>query len=129
MARLVVEAKGTAATGASQGASDVDLATPGNSRGLPLVVSVTDADGVPVTGLTAANFVVEAKLVAPYGSTVEIRQQNGVGGGYDGFYYVSAVPTSYQGTQHTWKTGRYVFTVAVNRGGDRGQTVLAVFVD
>jgi hypothetical protein len=73
MARLVVEAKGTAATGAAQGAGDVDLATPGNSRRLPLVVSVTDADGVAVTGLTAANFTVDAKLVGPGGATVEIE--------------------------------------------------------
>jgi hypothetical protein len=129
MARLVVEAQGTAATGASQGATDVDLATPGNSRGLPLVVSVTDADGAPVTGLGSPNFLVEAKLVAPYGSSVEIQQPNGVAGGYDGFYYVRLVPTSYQGTQHTWVTGRYVFAVVVTRGGDHGQTVLAVFVD
>jgi hypothetical protein len=129
MARLVVEAQGTAATGASQGATDVDLATPGNSGGLPLVVSVTDTDGVPVTGLIAANFTVDARLVAPYGSGVDIRQPNGVAGGYDGFYYVSLVPPSYQGTQHTWRAGRYVFSVVVNRGGDHGQTVSAVFVD
>lgn len=129
MARLVVEAQGTAATGASQGATDVDLATPGNSRGLPLIVSVTDADGVPVTGLTLANFRADAKLVAPYGSSVEIQEPDGVGGGHDGFYYVRLVPTIYQGARHTWKAGRYIFTVAVTRGGDHGQTVLAVLVD
>ena len=129
MARLVVEAQGTAATGASQGASDVDLATPGNSRGLPLVVSVTDVDGVPVTGLTATNFTVEAKLVGPGGSTVEIQEPDGVGGGDDGFYYVNLVPTSFQGTQYTWVTGRYIFSVAVTHGGDHGQTVLAALVN
>jgi hypothetical protein len=129
MARLVVEAKGTAATGAAQGAGDVDLATPGNSRRLPLVVSVTDADGVAVTGLTAANFTVDAKLVGPGGATVEIEPPNGVGGGADGFYFVDLVPTSFQGTQHTWVVGRYILAVAVARGGDHGQTVCAVFVD
>jgi len=129
MARLIVEAQGTAATGASQGASDVDLATPGNSRGLPLVVSVTDVDGVPVSGLTLANFTADAKLVGPYGSGVEIQEPDGVGGGHDGFYYVRLIPTMYQGTRHTWVTGRYIFTVAVTRGGDHGQTVLAVLVD
>ena len=129
VARLVVEAQGTAATGASQGAGDVDLATPGNSRRLPLIVSVTDADGVPVTGLTAANFTVEAKLVGPGGSTVEIQEPDGVSGGDDGFYYVDLVPTSFQGTQHTWVTGRYIFSVSVTSGGDHGQTVLAVLID
>lgn len=129
MARLVVEAKGTAATGAAQGAGDVDVATPGNSRRLPVVVSVTDADGVAVPGLTAANFTVDAKLVGPGGASVEIEQPNGVGGGADGFYFVDLVPTSFQGTQHTWVVGRYIFAVAVARGGDHGQTVCAVFVD
>jgi hypothetical protein len=55
MARLVVEAQGTAATGASQGAGGVDLATPGNSRRLPLVVSVADADGVSVAGVAVTH--------------------------------------------------------------------------
>jgi len=129
MARLIVEAQGTAATGASQGAGDVDLATPGNSRGLPVVVSVTDADGVPVTGLGLANFTANAKLVGPGGATVEIQEPDGVGGGHDGFYYLRLVPTVYQGARHTWVTGRYVFALSVTRDGDHGQTVFAVLVD
>jgi hypothetical protein len=42
---------------------------------------------------------------------------------------VDLVPTSFQGTQYTWVTGRYIFSVAVTHGGDDGQTVLAVLVD
>jgi hypothetical protein len=42
---------------------------------------------------------------------------------------VELVSTGFQGTQHTWVTGRYIFGVAVTRGGDHGQTVLAVLVD
>jgi hypothetical protein len=129
MSRMIVEAQGTAATGAAQGAQDVDLATPSNSRRLPLVVSVTTAAGVPVSDLTAANFVVQDRLVAPLGAGVEVAQQNGVIGGADGFYYVNLVPTSHQGTQHTWVAGRYIFSVVVTFGDDRGQTLCAVLVD
>jgi hypothetical protein len=82
-----------------------------------------------VADLTAANFTVEAKLVEPDGSTVKIQEPDGVGGGDDGFYYVDLVSTSFQGTQYTRVTGRYVFSVAVTHGGDHGQTVLAVLVD
>jgi len=47
MGRLVIEARGTAAEGpVVQG-----VATVGNSDPVLLVVSVTDADGVPVSGL------------------------------------------------------------------------------
>jgi hypothetical protein len=129
MGRMIVEVQGTAATGAAQGAQDVDLATPGNSRRLPLVVSVTNAEGVPVSGLTAANFVLQDRLVAPGGAGVEVEQPNGVIGGIDGFYNVNLVPTSYQGTQYTWVAGRFVFSVAVTSGADRGQTLCAVLVD
>jgi hypothetical protein len=74
MGRLVVEARGTAATGAAQG-----IAAVGNSDPLYLVVSVTDADGVPVSGLAAADFT----IVAPGGSQVEIAS---AGGGQHGDY-------------------------------------------
>ncbi|NMO57390.1 hypothetical protein HH310_40240 [Actinoplanes sp. TBRC 11911] len=129
MGRLFVEAQGTAATGAARGAQDIDLATPGNSRRLPLVVSVSDDGGLPVGGLTASDFVIVARLVAPFGSEVAIEQPNGVSGGADGFYHVDLVPASFQGTQHTWVAGRYIFSIAVTSGGDRGQTVCAVLVD
>jgi hypothetical protein len=59
MGRLVVEALGTAAEGAASGAARVDSSDP-----LYLVVSITDADGVPVSGLAATDFTITAKIVA-----------------------------------------------------------------
>jgi hypothetical protein len=121
MARLVVEAQGTAAEGpAVQGVAAV-----GNSDPMPLVVSVTDADGVPVSGLTAADFRIDAKIVGAFGSQVEIAT---VGGGQQGDYALRIVPVTFQGTQYSWAYGRYIFFLAVTRGADQGQTVCAVFV-
>ncbi len=129
MARLIVEASGTAASGAALGDQSVDIAMPGNSRPLPVVVSITDADGMPVTGLAVANFDVQQKLVAPYGASVEIAAVNGIMGGGDGYYWVRLVPVSYQGTQYTWTAGRFVFAVAVTSGADRGQTLCTVLLE
>ncbi|WP_433361448.1 hypothetical protein ACQPZX_28495 [Actinoplanes sp. CA-142083] len=129
MARLIVEASGTAASGAALGDQSADIAMPGNSRALPVVVSVTDADGVPVNGLGAANFDVQQKLVAPFGASVEIAAANGIMGGADGYYWVRLVPVTYQGTQYTWAAGRFVFAVAVTSGTDRGQTLCAVLLE
>ena len=121
MGRLVVEARGTAAEGpVVQGVAAV-----GNSDPMPLVVSVTDADGVPVSGLAAADFTIDTTIVAPGGSQVEIAS---AGGGQHGDYLLRVVPVTYQGTQYTWALGRYIFFLAVTRGVDQGQTVCAVFV-
>ena len=120
MERLVVEARGTAATGAAQG-----IAAVGNSDPILLVVSVTDADGVPVSGLAATDFSIDAQVVAPFGSQVEIAA---AGAGQHGDYLLRVVPVTYQGTQYTWALGRYIFFLAVTRGVDQGQTVCAVFV-
>jgi hypothetical protein len=121
MGRLVVEARGTASTGAGQG-----IAAVGNSDPLYLVVSVTDADGVPVSGLAATDFTIDAPVVAPGGSLVEIAS---AGGGQHGYYSLDVVPVTYQGTQYTWALGRYIFFLAVTRGVDQGQTVCALFVN
>ena len=121
MGRLVVEARGTAAEGPIvQG-----VAAAGNSEVMPLVVSVTDADGLPVSGLVAADFFIDAKIVGAGGSQVEIAM---TGGGQRGDYAVRIVPVTYQGTQYTWAVGRYIFFLAVTRGTDQGQTVCSVFV-
>jgi hypothetical protein len=90
MARLVVEAQGTAAEGpAVQGVAAV-----GNSDPMHLIVSVTDADGVPVSGLAAADFRIDAKIVGAFGSQVEIAM---VGGGQQGDYALWVVPVTFQG--------------------------------
>ena len=121
MGRLVVEARGTAAEGSAvQGVAAV-----GNSDPLPLVVSVTDADGVPVSGLAAADFTIDAKIVGAGGSQVEIAL---AGGGQHGDYALRIVPVTYQGTQYSWAFGRYIFFLAVTHGADQGQTVCAVFI-
>jgi hypothetical protein len=128
MARLIVEAIGTGATGAALGDPSVDIAMPGNSRPLAIVVSVTDSDGAPVTTLAAPNFTVGQKLVAPYGADVELAPAYGVLGGYDGYYWLRVVPVSYLGTQYSWMAGRYVFAVAITAGADQGQTMCAVLL-
>jgi hypothetical protein len=100
MGRLVVEARGTAAEGpVVQGVAAV-----GNSDPMLLVVSVTDADGVPVGGLAVADFRIRATIVGTGGSLVEIAL---VGGGHQGDYVLHVVPVTYQGTQYTWAYGRY----------------------
>jgi hypothetical protein len=100
MGRLVVEARGTAAEGpVAQGVAAV-----GNSDPMLLVVSVTDADGVPVGGLAVADFRIRATIVGAGGSLVEIAL---VGGGHQGDYVLHVVPVTYQGTQYTWAYGRY----------------------
>ena len=121
MGRLVVEARGTAAEGpVVQGVAAV-----GNSDPMDLVVSVTGADGVPVSGLAAADFFIDAKIVGAGGSQVEIAL---TGGGQHGDYALQIVPVTYQGTQYTWAFGRYIFFLAVTHGADQGQTVCTVFV-
>jgi hypothetical protein len=50
-------------TGEKKGAAS-GVARLGNSDPLYLVVSVTDADGVPVSTLAAANLSIEARIVA-----------------------------------------------------------------
>jgi hypothetical protein len=101
------------------------IAAVGNSHPLYFVVSVTDADGVPVNGLAAATFTINARIVAPGGSPVEIAS---AGGGQHGDYLLEVVPVTDQGIQNTWTLGRYLFFLAVARGVDQGQTVCAVFV-
>lgn len=117
MARLVVEAEGTAGTGASSG-----VAKPGNQLPLHLVVSVTRSTGVPVTGLGAANAQVEPIIVAPGGANVTIARMIEP---QPGTYLVEVVPIP---AGH-WQFGRYLFWIALTAGGNRGQTVCAVFVD
>jgi hypothetical protein len=58
MGRLVVEAQGSAAIGAGQG-----IAAAGNKDPMPIVVSATNADGVPVSGLGSANLTIQAEWV------------------------------------------------------------------
>jgi len=103
-------------------ASPINAAS-GNSNNAVLVVSVTDQNGKAVSGLDISNFKVDATIVAPFGSLVDIKRVSEASG-TPGFYIVEIVPTTYQGTQYTWTAGVYLFSVTVERGNDRGQTVV-----
>lgn len=112
MARLIVDA-----------ASEDSIATPGNRRPNYIIVSVTDSNGVPVTGLGAGAFSVDPMIVGPGGALVNITRV--AAGRLPGFYHVDVVPIR----RETWKSGGYIFAVAVERGPDRGQTLTTVLMD
>jgi hypothetical protein len=112
MARLIVTAF-----------SEDTIAAPGNRQPNYIIVSVTSATGVPVTGLGATNFKVDPMIVGPGGALVNIT---GVTAGrLPGFYHINVVPI---GTE-TWKAGVYIFAVAVARGVDMGQALATVLMD
>jgi hypothetical protein len=103
--------------------SEDTIAAPGNRQPNYVIVSVTDVNGVPVTGLGVPNFKVDPMIVGPGGALVNIT---GVSAGrLPGFYLINVVPI---GTQ-TWKAGVYIFAVAVERGSDKGQTLATVLMD
>jgi hypothetical protein len=86
-------------------------------------VSVTNVEGVPVTGLAVANFKVDPMVVGPGGALVNITSV--VAGRLPGFYLVNVLPIRTE----TWKAGVYVFAVAVEKGADKGQTLTSVLMD
>ncbi|MGB3943610.1 MAG: hypothetical protein WBK88_02320 [Methanothrix sp.] len=104
------------------GASPINAA-PGNSNSAALVISVTDQNGNAVSGLIPSNFKVDVTIAAPGGALVDITRADEAARA-PGFYIVEVVPTTYQGTQYTWKAGVYLFSVTVDRGAYRGQTVV-----
>ena len=112
MARLIVSAF-----------SEDTIAAPGNRQPNYIIVSVTDVNGVSVTGLTTANFRTQPMIVGPGGALVNVT---GVAAGIlPGFYNINVVPI---GTE-TWKAGVYIFAVAVTHGADQGQTLATVLMD
>ena len=103
--------------------SEDTVAAPGNKLPNYITVSVTDVNGVPVTGLTKTNFRVQAMIVGPGGALVNI---SGVTAGpFAGFYRVDVVPIPGQ----TWKYGVYIFAVVVAKGGNHGQNLASVLLD
>ena len=58
MARPILQAESTGSSGGSGGP-----APPGSQAPMNLIVSVERSNGLPRTGLTAANFAVDAMLV------------------------------------------------------------------
>ncbi|MFN2505854.1 MAG: hypothetical protein ABR540_16770 [Acidimicrobiales bacterium] len=112
MARLVVSAF-----------SEDTIAAPGNRQPNYVIVSVTDANGTPVGGLTAPNFKVDPMIVGPGGALVNITRV--VAGRLPGFYLIDLVPINTE----TWKAGVYILAVAVTRSADQGQALATVLMD
>lgn len=106
-----------------QALSEDAIAAPGNRNPNYIVVSVTDTSGNPVTGLAAGNFKVDPMVVGPGGALVNITSCNA--GRLPGFYLLQVVPISTE----TWKAGGYLFAVAVDAAGNRGQTLCSVLMD
>ncbi len=103
--------------------SEDAIASPGNRNPNYIVVSVTNANGDPVTGLLATNFKVDPMIVGPGGALVNITNVNS--GRLPGFYFVDVVPIR----NETWKAGVYIFAVAVQAGANKGQTLTTVLMD
>lgn len=103
--------------------SEDTIAAPANRQPNYVVVSVTNAGGTPVTGLTATNFKVDPMIVGPGGALVNIVSSTP--GRLPGFYLIQVVPINTQ----TWKSGVYVFAVAVSKNSDQGQALATVLMD
>lgn len=112
MARLIVTAF-----------SEDTIAAPGNRQPNYIIVSVTSANGVPVSGLGTSNFKVDLMVVAPGGALIDVTEVTA--GRLSGFYNIKVVPIKAE----TWKKGVYIFAVAVERGADKGQTLATVLMD
>jgi hypothetical protein len=100
------------------------IAAPGNAKDSYIVVSVTDANGVAVTGLAMANFALGSPIVGPGGSNSHIHTVS-TGGSVTGVYILRIAPLAGQ----TWKSGIYIWSVAVVRGSDHGQALCTTIMD
>lgn len=103
--------------------SEDAIAAPGNRQSNYIVASVTDVNGVPVTGLGVANFRVDPVIVGPGGSLVNITGV--ILGRLPGIYLILIMPI----LSETWKSGVYIFAVSVNKGTDHGQNLCSVLMD
>ncbi len=103
--------------------SEDTVAAPGNRKPNYIVASVTTARGKPVAGLTKSNFKVDAIIVGPGGALVKITSL--AGGRLPGFYILQVVPIR----KETWKSGVYIFGIAVTKGKYHGQTLARVRMD
>jgi hypothetical protein len=121
MGRLVVEARGSAATGAGQG-----IAAAGNRDPMPIVISVTDAGGVPVGELGSANLTIRVEWV-DQGERPQVRITSTAIGEH-GNYLLEVRLGDDQGDHITWAAGRYILFLTVTSGADQGQTLCDVVV-
>ena len=104
--------------------SEDTIAAPGNRQSNYIVVSVTDLNGMAVTGLGRDNFRVDPIIVGPGGSLVTLETAT-MSSRLPGFYLLRVVPMS----TNTWRAGVYIFCIAVERGSDRGQALASVLMD
>jgi len=104
-------------------ASEDTIAAPGNRQPNYITVSVTNAAGVPTTGLTAGDFSVDPMIVGPGGALVNITSVTA--GRLPGFYLIDVLPIRTE----TWKSGTYIFAVAVSHHGAHGQNLCTVLMD
>jgi hypothetical protein len=103
--------------------SEDTIAAPGNRQPNYIIVSVTNANGTPLTGLGTSNFKVDPMIVGPGGALVNIT---GVTAGrLPGFYHINVVPIRTE----TWKKGVYIFAIAVEKGVGKGQSLATVLMD
>jgi hypothetical protein len=112
MARLILEAM-----------SEDTIASPGNRQSNYIVASVTDGNGLPVTGLGATNFKVDPMIVGAGGALVNITSVTA--GRLPGFYHINVEPIKTE----TWKQGVYIFAIVVEKASDKGQTLTTVLMD
>ena len=74
-------------------------------------------------GLTEKNFKVDPMIAAPGGSAVHTASF--FAGRLPGFYYLNVAPED----MRTWRHGVYIFAISVERGNDKGQTLVSVLMD
>jgi hypothetical protein len=98
------------------------IAAPGNAKPTYIVVSVEDQNGAGVIGLNSANFKLGSEVVGPGGSISHIDSINSVN---PGVYTLQILPLAGQ----TWKSGVYIFSVAVHNGTYKGQTLCSCLMD
>ncbi len=110
MARLILSA-----------AAEENFAAPGNTSDLVINASITSAAGVPVTGLTSANFSLGSPRVPPGGASSVISSVSA--SGLSGCYTIRINPAV-----NTWLAGTYLYNLRAISGADQGTVNLAVTV-
>jgi hypothetical protein len=111
MARLTVEAV----------AEDI-TAAPEERPANRIVASVTDPNGEPVTGLTAANFRIDPMLI---GNGLKVNVARVSAARLPGFYHIDVVPSDPEPRPRSI----CVFAIVASRGTDKGQTLATLAVD
>ncbi|MFB3765003.1 MAG: hypothetical protein ACE14P_07110 [Methanotrichaceae archaeon] len=100
-------------------------ASPGNSKPVNISVSVVSpATQKDICGLGASNFKIDTQMVPPYGAAVIIKDvfpisSIAVGQSPNCDYWISLVPTSYNGKQYTWITGTYTLKLYYIQNGQQ----------